>query len=85
MALGTPIIFTPLFLEDHDRSRATLIDDLRRNLCAFHQWLSDENALVAMNQPDLAQYHSAAHLARKTFDLKDSPGLSPGARAAAPA
>jgi hypothetical protein len=73
MTLRTSIIFAPLFLEDHDRSSPALVDDFRRDLCAFDQWLSDENAFIAMNQPHVAQYDSATDVARETFDLKEGP------------
>jgi len=77
MALRASIVLTPLFLEDHDRSSPALVDDLRRDLCAFDQRLSNEDAFVTMNQPYVAQFHTASDVAWKTFNLKERPVFDP--------
>ena len=69
MALRASIVLTPLFFENHDGSSPALVDDLRRDLCAFDQRLSDEEAFVAMNQPYVAQFHHSSDVAWKTFNL----------------
>jgi len=77
MALRASIVLTPLFLKHDDRSSPALIDDLRRDLCAFDQRLSDEEAFVAMHQSYIAQFYRASDVAWKTFNLNERPVFDP--------
>jgi hypothetical protein len=77
MSFGAPIILAPLFLEYHDRTSATLIDDLRRDFRALDQRLTHEDTLFAVHQSDIAQFHCAADVARKAFDLDEGSVFDP--------
>ena len=70
MALRTPVVLAPLFLEDHDRSSAALVDDFRRHLGTLDQRLSDEEAFVSVDQPHIAEFHLTADIAWEAFDLE---------------
>src|SRR5690349_14486642 len=77
MSLRPAVVFPPLLLEDHDRPCPALVDDFRRHLGTLDQRLADLNSLVAMHQPHIAQFHLAADVAGKTFDLKEGAVFDP--------
>ena len=56
MAIGPPIVLAPLFLEDGDGAGSALVDDLGFDGGPFDQRLSDLYTLVAVDQPNLAEF-----------------------------
>lgn len=77
MALRAPIVFPSLLFKHDDRTSPALVDNFRRHFRALYQWLSDHDALVAVNQPNVAQFQGAADLAWKAFNLDERSVLDP--------
>src|SRR5688500_12763264 len=70
------ILAAPL-LTNHDRPSPALVNDFSGDLGALNQWLLDDQAIVAMHQPHIAQFHGATHIAGKTFHLNEGSILDP--------
>src|SRR5690349_11785922 len=77
MALGAPVVLAPLLLEHDNRACPPLIDDLRRDLRTLDQGLTDLDALVAVDESHVAQFHCAADVACEAFDVKEGAVLDP--------
>jgi hypothetical protein len=77
MSLGAAVILAALFLKNHDRTSPALVNDFSGDLGALDQGLPDDQALVAMDEPHIAQFHGATHIAGKTFHLNEGSILDP--------
>ena len=69
MAIGPPIVFAPLFLEDSDGAGSALVDDLGFDGGPFDQRLSDLYTPLAVNQPNLAEFDRPPDFPGKGLDL----------------
>ncbi len=69
MAIGPPIVLAPLFLEDGDGAGSALVDDLSFDGGPFDQRLSDLYTLVAVDQPNLAEFDRPSDLRREGIPL----------------
>src|SRR4029077_3735178 len=77
MAIRPPIVFAPLFLKDGDGTGSALVDNLGFDGGPLHQRLSYLYTLVAVDQPNMAEFDRPPHFAAKGLHLYQCPGFAP--------